>query len=71
MTCVCNCATCVSGNFYMHSVTHNVKLHAHIYGVQERRNIKEMNKEVGMVLPQKRGNTSGVGKSNNYYEAST
>ena len=27
-----------------------------------------MNKEIGMILPQKRVNTSGVGESNNYYE---
>ena len=32
------------------------------------KNILKMNKEVGMLLPQKRPNTSGVGKSNNYYE---
>ena len=28
----------------------------------------KMNKEIGMILPQKRVNTSGVGESNNYYE---
>ena len=27
-----------------------------------------MNKEIGMRLPKKRVNTSGVGESNNYYE---
>ena len=27
-----------------------------------------MNKEIGMILPKKRVNTSGVGESNNYYE---
>ena len=27
-----------------------------------------MNKEIGMILPNKRVNTSGVGESNNYYE---
>ena len=27
-----------------------------------------MNKEVGMLLPKKRANTSGVGKINNYCE---
>ena len=27
-----------------------------------------MNKKVGMLLPQKRANTSGVGKINNYCE---
>ena len=27
-----------------------------------------MNKEIGMMLPKKRANTSGVGESNNYYE---
>ena len=26
------------------------------------------NKEIGMMLPKKRANTSGVGESNNYYE---
>ena len=28
----------------------------------------KMNKEIGMILPKKRVNTSGVGESNNYYE---
>ena len=28
----------------------------------------KMNKEIGMILPPKRVNTSGVGESNNYYE---
>ena len=27
-----------------------------------------MNKEIGMILPKKSVNTSGVGESNNYYE---
>ena len=27
-----------------------------------------MNKEIGMILPKKRVNTSGVGESINYYE---
>ena len=28
----------------------------------------KMNKEIGMMLPKKKVNTSGVGQSNNYYE---
>ena len=36
--------------------------------IQERKNILKMNKEVGMLLLQKRANTSGVGKINNYCE---
>ena len=35
---------------------------------QDRKNILKMNKEVGMLLPKKRANTSGVGKINNYCE---
>ena len=34
---------------------------------KERKNIKKINKEAGMLLP-KRANTSGVGKINNYCE---
>ena len=30
------------------------------------KNIFKMNKEIGMMLPPKRANTSGVGESNNY-----
>ena len=37
------------------------------YNYKERKNILKMN-EVGLLLPKKRANTSGVGKSNNYYE---
>ena len=54
-------------------------LHAYVLGertsmkyelfiVQDRKNILKMNKEVGMLLPKKRANTSGVGKINNYCE---
>ena len=35
---------------------------------QDRKNILKMNKEVGMLLLQKRANTSGVRKINNYCE---
>ena len=36
--------------------------------LKARQNILKMNKEVGMLLPKKIANTSGVGISNNYYE---
>ena len=36
--------------------------------LKDRKNILKMNKEVGMLLPKKRANTSGVGKINNYCE---
>ena len=35
---------------------------------KDRKNIFKMNKEVRMLLPKKRPNTSRVGKINNYYE---
>ena len=36
--------------------------------LERMKNILKMNKEVGMLLPKKRANKGGVGKSNNYYE---
>ena len=38
-----------------------------LYITSTKKHLK-MNKEIGMILPQKRVNTSGVGESNNYYE---
>ena len=35
---------------------------------KDRKNILKINKEVRMLLPKKRPNTSGVGKINNFYE---
>ena len=40
----------------------------HKNNIKTRTKILKMNKEVGMLLPQKRAITSEVGKSNNYYE---
>ena len=40
---------------------------AKVYILKYKKHLK-MNKEIGMILPKKRVNTSGVGESNNYYE---
>ena len=39
-----------------------------LYDIQVQKKVLKMNKEIGMILPKKRVNTSGVGESNNYYE---
>ena len=39
-----------------------------IYNYKVPKKHLKMNKEIGMILPKKRVNTSGVGESNNYYE---
>ena len=46
----------------------NWELLSVVYNFKERKNILKMNKGVGMLLPKKRANTSGVGKINNYCE---
>ena len=46
-------------------IYHRVNIYIYIYIYI---NILKMNKEVGMLLPKKETNTSGVGKINNYCE---
>ena len=66
--CACTLLACVSVCWYDSTLVTSVYV-ATLY-IKDRKNILKMNKEVGMLLPkkEKRANTSGVGKINNYCE---